>query len=504
MHFAIRVDATAQMGTGHFMRCLTLADGARAAGGSVRMVSRQLPPHLAAMVADHGHELTMLTPLTTVPTGDTYADWLGVSVTDDAAETAEVLADRRWDWVGVDHYALDATWETAMRQVAARVLVIDDLADRRHDCDLLLDQNYYADMATRYRDKVPGGCRQMLGPRYALLRHEFAVGRTRACARTGAVRRVLVAFGGTDSANDTRRVVDALTRAPLSAAAVDVVISAGHQDRDAIGGACASAGFACHVQPSAMSDLMLSADIAIGAGGMSTWERCCLGVPSFVWVVADNQRQQVADAAREGWIYAPDPPTSGADDEWIERHVHAFADNATGRGVMSAAAMRAVDGRGVERVIGELAGGGLEVRVATVADSQQLFTWRNHPSVRQASRGGEPIEWSDHERWLASVVADPQRVLLIGYLDGEPRGVVRFDIENDAAEVSIYLVPGTASTGTGGRLLVAAERWFAAARTDVRRFRAFVLDDNVPSHRMFTGAGYRRESAWYSKQVMAS
>jgi len=121
--------------------------------------------------------------------------------------------------------------------------------------------------------------------------------------------------------------------------------------------------------------------------------------------------------------------------------------------------------------------------------------------VREASRHSEPIEWAGHEAWLASVLAAPDRVLLIGHEHGEPRGVVRFDIASDAAEVSIYLVPGRPSAGTGGRLLRVAEQWLAAHRPDVRRYRAHVLGDNVPSHRLFAGAGYDREATWYSKQV---
>ena len=503
MQLAIRVDATAQMGTGHFMRCLTLADSARAAGASVRVVSRQLPDYLREMVNGHHHELRMLTPPAAVGSGDTYADWLGVGVKDDAAETVAALADRAWEWVVVDHYALDAEWETPMRQVAARVCAIDDLANRTHDCDLLLDQNYYDDMSSRYRDKVPADCQLLLGPRYALLRDEFAHRLTNARPRTGPVRRLFVAFGGTDIGNDTLQVIEALTRAPLRGVQVDVVISAGHPQREAIADACAAAQFSCHVQPQALSALMVSADMAVGAGGISTWERCCLGLPSLVWPVADNQRRQVADTARRGWVYAPDLPDGGSRAAWIECHLHAFADNAAGRARMSIDAMTAVDGRGASRVVGELTGSNIETRPATVDDSRNIFTWRNDPSIRRASRESEPIEWDRHERWLASVLADPQRVLLIGHQHGAPRGVVRFDIEKDAAEVSIYLVPG-APAGTGGRLLIAAERWLTATRADVRRFRACVLGDNIPSHLLFTRAGYGRELTWYSKLVTAS
>ena len=171
MHLAIRVDATARMGTGHFMRCLTLADSARAAGAHVRVVSRDLPVHLRAMVSERGHEFAALPdrpPSRGTNLGETYARWLGVSPAEDAASTIDALADRVWDWLVADHYALDASWETALRRSVTRILVIDDLANRAHDCDILLDQNLCTEPAVRYQHRVSAGCQLLLGPRYAL------------------------------------------------------------------------------------------------------------------------------------------------------------------------------------------------------------------------------------------------------------------------------------------------------------------------------------------------
>ena len=139
-----------------------------------------------------------------------HAHFLGTEQLADAGHTSEALADRSWSWVVVDHYALDVRWETAVRSAARGLLVIDDLADRPHDCDLLLDQNYYADKDARYVGLVPDRCELLLGPRYALLREEFLAARLGVRTRTGPATRLLVCFGGMDADNFTARALDAL------------------------------------------------------------------------------------------------------------------------------------------------------------------------------------------------------------------------------------------------------------------------------------------------------
>ena len=476
-------------------------------GARVRIVSRYLPPHLRAMVVERGHEFRALgaaaeSDRKAAAVG--YLDWLGVSQEQDAEETANALGDRTWDWLVVDHYALDAQWETVLRQGSTQVLAIDDLANRPHNCDMLLDQNHYEDGATRYLTLLRANCRLLLGPRYSLLREEFSRLRSEARPRKGGVNRILVSFGGVDAVNYTSYAVEALHRLGPSGFHVeaDVVVGAGHPRRGAVENACVSAGFTCHVQTTQMGELMARADIAIGAGGTAIWERCCLGLPSLVMSIADNQRRQIADAALEGWIYAPEPPGDAAEVlPWMERHLRAFLENAAWRECMSRAGMAAVDGRGATRVVRELASSGLEIRRATIGDSRQLFAWRNHPSVRQASCHSEPLEWSRHEEWLAVVLADPDRVLLLVGRPERPVGVVRFDIEQGSADVSIYLVPEGPATATGAEVLRRAEQWLVASRADVHRFRALVLGDNLPSHRLFAGGGYDLQSTWYVKTL---
>ena len=286
-----RVDASSRIGTGHFMRCLTVADAMKQRGIQIRILSRHLPAHLRAMLAAKEHEFMPLNSSSIEAISDDLAQshWLGTSQHVDAQDSVQALSDQTWDWLVVDHYALDARWESALRQTAKNILVIDDIANRQHDCDVLLDQNFYTDMNARYTGKVPAHCRLLLGPRYALLREEFRHLREQVTLRTGPVKRVLVFFGGVDASNCTARAIEALANIGGHDLHVDVVIGVQHPFREQIEAECVQYGFRCHVQTSQMAELMAAADLAIGAAGSTSWERCCLGLPVLLVAIADNQ-----------------------------------------------------------------------------------------------------------------------------------------------------------------------------------------------------------------------
>ncbi len=483
------------------MRCLTLADALKQRGAQIRFASRHLPQHMRGMLAAKGHEFAPLeSAKNNAALGElAHAPWLGVSQAQDAAGSMQALSDRNWDWLIVDHYALDFRWESMLRQTARKILVIDDIADRQHDCDILLDQNLYADMNSRYGGKVPAHCQLLLGPSYALLRDEFRQLREQIKPRNGPVKRVLVFFGGVDADNYTGRAVEALSEIDISGLHIDVVIGAQHPCGEQIKAVCVQHGFICHVQTDKMAKLMVSADLAIGAGGVATWERCCLGLPAMAICVADNQRHQIADAASEGLLYAPE--LEGELIPAIRRHVSVLMENSYLRQAISRNGMRAVDGRGVLRVIGNLGCSGIEIRVARQDDSEKLFEWRNHPIIRAASRNSDIINWEDHQKWFASVLASTDKLLLIGQREGLPVGVVRFDIQGDEANVSIYLVPDITQSGQGRELLQSAEYWFAANRPKIKKISAYVLGGNERSQRLFLGAGYQVESISYSKRL---
>ncbi|MBI1907600.1 MAG: UDP-2,4-diacetamido-2,4,6-trideoxy-beta-L-altropyranose hydrolase, partial [Rhodocyclales bacterium] len=425
---AFRADATNQIGTGHFMRCLTLADALHRNGARIRFVSRGLPNHLGDMLTARGMEFVRLNCNTAPERLDNLAhsNWLGTSQAQDARDTLEALAGRRWDWLVVDHYALDARWESAMRVAAGQIMVIDDLADRQHDCDLLLDQNYYLDLQTRYATKVPDHCRLLLGPRYALLRDEFQKLREQLRARTGKVKRIMVFFGGVDAGNYTGLSIQALSGVDNADFAVDVVIGAQHPRRSEIERACATHGYTCHVQTARMAEIMAAADLSIGAGGSATWERCCLGLPTLSICTAENQRRQVADAAEASLLYAP----SGEGDlvDLIRRHTRCLLENASILNVISTAAMKAVDGRGASRIVRDLNiqnTDSVSVRPAVAGDGAVVWPWRNSEKTRRFSFDPSPVSLESHLAWWNRSLANNRRILLIGSLEAQEIGVIR-------------------------------------------------------------------------------
>jgi L-amino acid N-acyltransferase YncA len=248
-----------------------------------------------------------------------------------------------------------------------------------------------------------------------------------------------------------------------------------------------------------MAELMAGADLAVGAGGTATWERCSLGLPTLALSTADNQTRQLADAAAQGLVYVPE---TGADVQaTLAMHLPALLQNAALRQLISRAGMAAVDGLGAQRLVTRMGCSGLSLREARAEDSEHLYCWRNHPRIRAVSRNQGEITWEDHCRWFSGVLADPRRKLLVAYQDGAPVGVVRFDMEGEGAEVSIYLVPEAPMRCRGGDLLQSAEDWLMEHCREVRQLHAQVMGGNTVSKGLFMAAGYDVDNTVFSKKL---
>lgn len=500
MNLAIRTDASLTLGSGHLMRCLTLAETARRKGHAALFVCRAWRGHLGELVRQRGFSLALLPS----PAGsdDVPAGQLGVAWEEDAGATAAAIDDfGDCDALVVDHYGIGRDWETALRRKVSRILVVDDLANRSHDCDVLLDQNLYDESAARYRDLIPASCRVLVGPHYALLRTEFATARAARGMPAKIVRRVVVAFGGSDAGNATGRALEALRTVKAPTFAIDVVIGAANPHRKALEAVCAGVPEATlHCQVDRMADLIARADLAIGAGGATSWERCCLGVPTLAWPIADNQRAVLLRLAEEGAVCLPDDAAL-ADPARLVAQMQTLLDNVALRRAMARRAAALCDGRGAERVFSALCPPAVHLRQATAADADDLFGWRNHPDVRRVSANAAPIDRATHDRWIAAVLSDPGRLLFIAERDGMPVAVLRFDLIREVARVSIYVVPGAAGAGIGRAALVAGELTLSDLRPDIVRLEAEVLDGNAASQALFESAGYRKAMTYYRKDL---
>jgi UDP-2,4-diacetamido-2,4,6-trideoxy-beta-L-altropyranose hydrolase len=271
------------MGAGHVMRCLTLANALRERGAHCRFICREEPGNLLDMIDRQGFE-TFALPVA----NDQDIDWQA-----DAEQTKVGAGDMAIDWLVVDHYALDARWESAMRPSCCRIMVIDDLADRLHDADLLLDQNL-GRHSEHYAGLVPQTCRPLFGPEFALLRQEFSRWRPYSLARrlTPRINRVLVSMGGVDNDNVTSRVLALLNECSLEQeCTIKVMMGPRAPWIGEVKGIASALRWNTEVivSPPDVAKILADADLAIGASGSSSWERCCLGLPTVSVVIADNQ-----------------------------------------------------------------------------------------------------------------------------------------------------------------------------------------------------------------------
>lgn len=277
MKVAFRADASLELGTGHVIRCLTLAEALKAQGVQCQFVCSMQAGNLLQTIMDKGFKATGIEKST--------------SWQEDAKQTIAVAGETVFDWVVVDHYGLDIKWEQALRVKYKKLMVIDDLADRAHDCDLLLDQNWFGEnTAERYTKIISLECNALLGPKYALLKPDFAKLRALMSARSGAVKRILIFMGGSDPSNETSKALHALSSSEYRHLIVDIVLGVNHPDiADIARLASLRPSTSIHFNLPSLAELMARADLMVSAGGSTTWERMCLGLPAIVIGIAENQ-----------------------------------------------------------------------------------------------------------------------------------------------------------------------------------------------------------------------
>jgi len=352
MKIVFRTDASLTIGTGHVMRCLALARALAVREHTCHFICRNLPGNLARLVGKE-FSLTLLpAPSGAAPCAPpNHAAWAEVEWAKDAEETRAAVDEA--DWLILDHYAFDARWERNACPTGARIMVIDDLADRPHECDLLLDQNLGRE-ATDYDGLVSAVCTRLIGPHYALLRSEFRDARKASLSRREAesqIHHILVSMGGMDMNDATSRVLRALALSDLpSEVRITVVMGSNALALERVRELAAQMPLETEVLVDVrdMARLMSEADLAIGAAGSTTWERCTVGLPSIVIELADNQAGIAQTMTQAG--AALDPGDVRAAD--FACRLGATLNEAKDRlSSMAKMASAICDGEGIERVL---------------------------------------------------------------------------------------------------------------------------------------------------------
>lgn len=328
MNVAIRVDSSTQIGIGHLTRCLTLANKLKLEGFKITFICRELTGNLNQLVIDADYNIIKLKPLSIDPPINdlnNYAEWLGVSEIEDANETLEYIKSFKINLLIIDNYSIGVNWEGILRPYVDKIMVIDDIANRSHDCDVLLDQNWFKDKESRYDGLVPKDCVKLLGPEYALLRDEFAKAKEKLFKlKKNKLKRVFIFFGGSDPHNLIGKTINALSVPVFSDLKLDIIISKNNPHKKKLLNQIKNRGnIKLYIQVENLANIMLNADFAIASGGVNTWERMCLNIFSMVIITADNQRPTIEELKKHNHIFLLGKSTKISEDA-ISRNVKKF------------------------------------------------------------------------------------------------------------------------------------------------------------------------------------
>lgn len=491
-HVIFRCDASLEIGTGHVMRCLTLANALRLQGSVCRFVCKEFSGNLQNRIQQDGFEVVSLPPALAEIGKDQkesnlpkHFPWLGGSWQDDAEQTIAAIGPNKPSWLIVDHYGIDSRWEKFLRPHVGKIMVIDDLADRAHDCELLLDQNLVANMDQRYEGLLPENCVRLLGPKYALLQPEYAELRKKAKIREGPVKKILVYFGGADNENLTLKAVMGVKSIKTSDLVTDVVISPKNPNSNQLRNEVKEApGFRLHENLPSLADLIISADLSIGGVGTTTWERCCLGLPSFVVAVADNQKPIYDQMVNENYVKEISRKEMLAESGLREKIEDIFTSE--NLKLMSKKGFALVDGFGCKRVIRYLNNNAVIPRLANQSDEELLLDWSNDLKVRENSLSKAMIGLEEHKKWFKDKLGDVNNcmILIMSNPNQEPVGSIRFEKHEDSWRLSFLVVPKFRGKGYG-LPIVEEGLEYLSKKANEYTVKAEVLHNNLASLKIF-------------------
>lgn len=508
MKLAIRADASVEIGIGHVMRCLTLADRVRALGGACLFVCRPTNGNMIDAIQSRGHSVAEIQDTDNFAYGDhpnppDNAHWLGGNWQTDADFTQIVASEFGAECLIVDHYALDKEWERRVRYGGVKILAIDDLADRPHDADVLLDQNF-GRLASAYDDLVRPECLRLIGTTYAILRPEFAELRQAALEKRlekSERNRLLISMGGIDKDNASGAILGALSRLEkVEEFQVSVVLGSAAPWLQEINFQAASLPFQTTVLVNVtdMAELMFQSDLCLGAGGSTTWERCCLALPTAMAVLADNQRETTDAIVQKGQALALDVANTANLERQLSEVIALMSDKCAYQDLAQKCA-EITDGGGAQRVVDTLFHAwnmdlntalGL-LRNVEESDLDDMLEWRNSPDVRSMMFTKHEITSAEHLAWWEREQLRSDVMHLIYEFRGSKCGVLSFtqiNLEKRTASWAFYASPD-APQGSGSRMefLMLEE---AFSQLGLKRLDCVVLEVNEKVRKLHERFGF--------------
>ena len=338
-HIVFRADSSSKIGWGHILRCSALAQRFKEKNYKVSFIVRPHLNNISHILNKNGFNIFYLK--------DKKYCWK-----EDAIQTKNIIKNiGQIDWLIMDNYGLDAKWENVVRPFVKKLMVIDDMTLRTHECDLLLDQNYYKNTNKLYSKFIPKESKILLGPKFALIRNNFYEKRKKLKLRSGEINRILISFGGSDNIHEILKVMNAITELDKKIE-VDLLLPNLNQNYTEIQKLLSKfTNITIHYQNLDIVKLMINADLSIGAGGSSNWERCCLGLPSVVSIFAKNQLQLTTELAEKGCIVNLGMSKKLSSKNYVNtiKNLDKFSLNK-----MSKNGLKLVDGKGTIRVVKEM------------------------------------------------------------------------------------------------------------------------------------------------------
>lgn len=503
-----RVDASIQIGSGHVMRCLTLADALVLQGVECHFICREHQGSLIAFITERGYKVHSLSHTHSSREKDNgevdealaHAPWLGATQDEDAALCVPIIKSLQPDWVIVDHYALDKCWESELRPYCQQIMVIDDLADRQHDCDLLLDQTFGRN-SDDYQSLVPESCTLLCGAEYALLRPEFAQWRDYSLRRRkqGKLESLLINLGGVDKDNVTTQILKVLSNSPLpSDIRITVVMgtTAPWVEQVQQQAELMPCRTEVKVGVSNMAELMANSDLAIGAAGATSWERCCLGLPTITVVIAENQQTIANNLQEHGaalFINQVDIQSEQFGSKINNaaqslRKIQIQSSKVTsGNGTQLVSSIM-LDKTKLNKLLTKA-----NLRRMTSDDLEPVLAWRNASAVRESMFSTEEIALEEHAQWFSKANKDSKINLRVLEVDDEPVGFVNIKqvSEGKIAEWSFHVSP-EAKKGTG-YLLCSLALNYVFKELKMEKLNGEVISFNKRSIALHEKLGFQKE-----------
>lgn len=494
----IRADASTRMGTGHIMRCLTLAAKLKDDNCTVIFLSKQHPGHLNDFIEKSGFEVIPLSkPVNRPETENNEQLWLGCHYQDDAKECLQRINDKTLkhiDLLIVDHYSLDYQWQDLLKTVCDKVMVIDDLANRKHHCDILLDQTFGRTQQD-YQALVPEQCSLLLGKEFMLLRDEFYQAIALAKAKRLSVKdsepnHVLISLGGTDPDNIASSILYWLIsmRADYSELKVCLVANGNSSFISELNTLTHKHSWIdIIIKPASMAKLMLNADIAIGSSGATAWERCCLGLPTLSIISAENQQLVSKNLMNAGANISLGCFKELKVQTFKEAFTKLFNDKIHYQQMVQQS-FACCDGLGTSRVAKRVLQktSTIELKLATIKDKEITFEWQSDKNIRQYFKQPTTPTKTEHCSWFDNNLADPASSLYIIHYNKVPVGTLRLDEQSqDEYEISILIAPSAQGKGIALNALNKIPRL-----KENGLFFADIHQDNINSIKVFKKAGF--------------